>query len=350
MLILHDMESQKPAFLPPEWYPQSGVMLTWPHRNSDWIDLIDEVEYCFVLIAREILKVENLLIVCFDPTSVASKLEGFLNKNLVLVQLDSNDTWARDHGPITILKNGKPVLCDFQFNGWGLKFPAGLDNQLTSQLFNSNHFRKEIEYRNLLDFVLEGGSIETDGMGTLLTTENCLLSANRNQKLSKTDIGRFLMDLFGIQRILWLSAGYLAGDDTDSHIDTLARFCNEKTIAYVTCDDPSDEHFEQLKQMELEIKSFRRLDGTPYLLVGLPMADHVIDDNGYRLPATYANFLIINKKVLVPFYHTSKDELVRKMLQNTFPDREVIGIDCSVLIKQHGSLHCVTMQFPEGVL
>ena len=350
MLILHDMESQKPTFLPPEWYPQSGVMLTWPHRNSDWIDHIDEVESCFVLIAREILKEEKLLVVCSDPASVALKLEGSSSENLILVQLDSNDTWARDHGPITILQAGKPVLCDFQFNGWGLKFPAGLDNQLTSQLFNSNHFRKGIEYRNVLDFVLEGGSIETDGKGTLLTTEKCLLSANRNQKMSKSEIGKYLMDVLGIQRILWLSAGYLAGDDTDSHIDTLVRFCNENTIAYVTCDDPSDEHFDQLKQMEKEILSFRRPDGTPYVLVGLPMAEPAFDDSGNRLPATYANFLITNKKVLLPFYQTSKDELAREILQVAFPDREIVGIDCSVLIKQHGSLHCVTMQFPAGVI
>ena len=325
-------------------------MLTWPHENSDWIDLLDEVEKCFILIANEILKNEKLLIICPDPASVVLQLDGSRKNNLTLVQLDSNDTWARDHGAITMIIDGKPVLYDFQFNGWGLKFPANLDNQLTSRMFKMNLFSKDVAYKNLLNFVLEGGSFEADGMGTLLTTEECLLSPNRNQHLSKKEIESFLIKTFDIQRILWLSSGYLAGDDTDSHVDTLARFCNEKTIAYVKCDDPSDEHFSQLKRMEEEIKSFRMLDGTPYQLIALPMADYVEDGQGTRLPATYANFLILNSKVLVPFYSTSKDEIARECVQTAFPGREVIGIECSTLIKQHGSLHCVTMQFPEGVL
>ncbi len=344
------MIADKSKFLPPEWYPQSGVMLTWPHRNSDWIDLLDEVENCFLLIAREILKEEKLLVVCPDPADIASKLDGSNTDNLILVQLESNDTWARDHGPVTLLDNGMPVLYDFQFNGWGLKFPAYLDNQITSQLFQMNLFSKETEYKNLLNFVFEGGSFETDGLGTLMTTEECLLSANRNQKMTKKEIESYLIEVFGIQRVLWLTSGYLAGDDTDSHIDTLARFCNENTIAYVKCDDPSDEHYSQLLLMEEEIKSFRKPDGTPYQLVELPMADYAEDELGARLPATYANFLIINSKVLVPFYLTSMDEIALKILQSAFPGREAVGIDCSTLIKQHGSLHCVTMQFPVGVL
>jgi len=349
-LPLLAMELKRPKFLPPEWYPQSGIMLTWPHKNSDWFNLFDEVEKFFILIANEILKDEKLLVICPDPESVALKLEGSGRSNLILVQLNSNDTWARDHGAITMIINGKPVLYDFQFNGWGLKFPAYLDNQLTSKLFKMNLFSKDVTYKNLLNLVLEGGSIETDGMGTLLTTEKCLLSPNRNQSLSKKEIEFILIETFGIQRVLWLSSGYLAGDDTDSHVDTLARFCNEKTIAYVKCDDPSDEHFNQLMKMEEEIKSYRMLDGTPYQLIALPMADYVEDEHGARLPATYANFLILNSKVLVPFYSTSKDEIARECLQTAFPGREVIGIECSVLINQHGSLHCVTMQFPEGVL
>jgi agmatine deiminase len=344
------MVSESSKFLPPEWYPQSGVMLTWPHSNSDWVDLLDEVESCFIMIAKEILKEEKLLIVCPDPAAVASKLEGSSTQNLILVQLDSNDTWARDHGAVTVLVDGKPVLHDFQFNGWGLKFPAYLDNQLTSQLFKMKRFANEAGYLNLLDFVLEGGSFETDGMGTLLTTAECLLSMNRNQRMSKKEIEAYLVEVFGIQRVLWLSSGYLAGDDTDSHVDTLARFCDENTIAYVKCTDPSDEHYDQLFRMEEEIKSFRRLDGKPYRLIELPMADYVEDESGARLPATYANFLIINNKVLIPFYLTSKDELARESLKTAFPGREVTGIDCSTLIRQHGSLHCVTMQFPEGTL
>lgn len=344
------MVSGRVKFLPPEWYPQSGVMLTWPNKLSDWFDLFDEVEECFILIANEILKHEKVLIVCSNPVSVSSKLSIPVPENLILVHLDSNDTWARDHGPVTVFVDGCPVLFDFLFNGWGLKFPAFLDNQLTSRLYYMNLFHHDVRYENKLDFVLEGGSFESDGMGTLLTSEKCLLSVNRNQKMSKKDIEIFLIETFDIQRILWISAGYLAGDDTDSHIDTLARFCNESTIAYVKCDDPSDEHYLQLKLMEEEIQSFRMLDGTPYQLIELPMANYVEDEKGLRLPATYANFLILNQIVLIPYYSTSKDEIARISLQKAFADREVIGIECSTLIKQHGSLHCVSMQFPVGVL
>lgn len=324
--------------------------MTWPHEKSDWSDLIDEVEDCFIQIANEILKDEKLLLVCQDATSIALKFEESKKSNLIVVQLDSNDTWARDHAAITLIDNDIPVLLDFQFNGWGLKFPSNLDNQLTSALFRMGAFMDKVSYDNRLNFVLEGGSIESDGQGTLLTTEKCLLSRNRNEKYSKAEIESYLIKTFELQRVLWLSSGYLSGDDTDSHIDTLARFCNEKTIAYVSCDDPSDEHFNQLKQMEEEILAFSQMDGTPYNLVALPMADFIEDETGRRLPATYANFLIMNKKVLIPFYSSQKDENARSILQTAFPEREVIGIDCSTLIKQYGSLHCVTMQFPVGVI
>lgn len=344
------MESYKSKFLPPEWYPQSGIMVTWPHEKSDWFDLLEEVTNCFALISNEILKEEKLLVVCSDPNSVIQKFDKSLVHNLVLVQLDSNDTWARDHGPITVFVDGKPELYDFQFNGWGLKFPSCHDNQLTHHIFEKGIFSGDVSYRNYLDFVFEGGSFETDGLGTLLTTEACLLSINRNQKLSKKEIEVYLINEFNLIRVLWLSSGYLAGDDTDCHIDTLARFCNEKSIAYVKCEDPSDEHYDELNAMEKEIISFRTLDGDPYDLIALPMADCVLDDFGKRIPATYANFLIINNKVLIPFYSTSKDEIARIRLQKAFPEREVVGVECSTLIQQHGSLHCVTMQLPLGVL
>jgi agmatine/peptidylarginine deiminase len=201
----------------------------------------------------------------------------------------------------------------------------------------------------MLHCVLEGGSIESDGKGTILTTAECLLSENRNDHLSQEEIEDYLKLIFGAERILWLNNGYMAGDDTDSHIDTLARFCSEDTIAYVQCTDPNDEHFEELKLMEEELQTFRTLDGKPYRLVALPMADAVVDGDD-RLPATYANFLIINEAVLVPTYHSPKDKIALQQIQTAFPDREVIGINCLSLIKQHGSLHCVTMQFPKGII
>jgi len=228
-----------------------------------------------------------------------------------------------------------------------LKFPANHDNQITRQLYESKVFSSETVYQNMLHIVLEGGSIETDGEGTILTTSRCLLSANRNDYKSRAEIADYLSMIFGAKRVLWLNHGYLAGDDTDSHIDTLARFCDSETIAYVQCTDSNDEHFEELSNMENELGKFKTLAGKPYRLISLPMAEPVYYE-GERLPATYANFLIINGAVLLPFYNSLLDEIAKQQLQKAFPDREIIGIDCRPLIKQHGSLHCVTMQLPAG--
>lgn len=334
---------------PAEWVDQSGVMLTWPHQNTDWAEILEEVEACFIEITMAIAEREKVLIICPDQNELAKKLVNCNKGNIIYAEIQSNDTWARDHGAITVFIDNKTTLYDFTFNGWGMKFPSNHDNQITASLFYQDFFREDINYKNLHNLVLEGGSLESDGAGTLLTTRQCLLSKNRNQYLSESQLDSELKKLFGIQQVLWLSSGYLAGDDTDSHIDTLARFCDASTIAYVKCDDLSDEHYLELKIMEQELSAFRTLSGKPYNLIPLPMADQVLEGED-RLPATYANFLIINGAVLVPFYNSPKDKIAEQQLQKAFPEREIIGIDCTSLIKQHGSLHCVTMQFPEGVL
>lgn len=343
------MKQNSNIVLPPEWYPQSAVQLTWPHEETDWCPMLEEVIPCFVAIAREVVKREKLLVVCRDVESVKQQLGDVDYSRVIFRTIPSNDTWARDHGPISVLKGGKPYIYDFQFNGWGLKYAANFDNMITSELYSELVFPAKVKYRNYLDFVLEGGSIESDGQGTLLSTEGCLRAPNRNEKLYFEEIDDRLKKMFGLRRVLWLSHGHLAGDDTDGHVDTLARFCNEDTIAYVSCRDEADEHYEELMSMEKELEDFRTLDGRPYRLVPLPMAERV-EWEGERLPATYANFLIINGAVLVPFYNSPRDEEARAILQEVFPDREVVGIDCLPLIKQHGSLHCVTMQYPEGFI
>lgn len=329
--------------LPPEWAPQQLVQLTWPHEQTDWVDMLDEVNQCFVDIARNIVQHEKLLVVCKDSKQIKTLLKGTDFSKITFVELPTNDTWARDHGGITVLEDGKKAIYDFAFNGWGKKFEAKLDNQITKALHEKQVFGRDVIYRNCLDFVLEGGSIESDGEGTLLTTSTCLLSDNRND-LSKEVIETRLKNYFGLHRVLWLNHGYLAGDDTDSHIDTLARFCDVSTIAYVKCEDETDEHYIELKKMEEELMQFRTVSGNFYRLIPLPMADTVYDDE-IRLPATYANFLIINDAVLVPTYQSPKDEIALKQLGQAFPDRKIIGINCLPLIKQHGSLHCVTMQY-----
>jgi agmatine/peptidylarginine deiminase len=331
--------------LPAEWEPQNAILLTWPHAGTDWKDNLDEVVPCFVALAREILKRENLLIVCPAANEVKQALGEVDYSRITFCEIPSNDTWARDHGPISIFVNEVPYILDFTFNGWGLKFPANQDNQITRRLYEKEAFSAEMVYQSMLHIVLEGGSIESDGEGTILTTKQCLLSVNRNEYKSKAEIADYLGMIFGAHRILWLNHGYLAGDDTDSHIDTLARFCDKDTIAYVQCTDESDEHFTELSLMEKDLQKFSTAEGKPYRLIPLPMAEPVYFD-GERLPATYANFLIINAAVLLPFYDSPTDEVAQQKLQEVFPDREIVGIDCRPLIKQHGSLHCVTMQIP----
>lgn len=356
-----DMMETRATHLPAEWYPQSGVQLTWPHADTDWCDILHEVDECYVRMALEIAMRERLLIVTPEPERVNALLQERLPKkaldNITLHQMPTNDTWARDHGFITLLTTTGPSLLDFQFNGWGKKFQADQDNLICRRMqslasdHNSPTPILKGGYVDHLDFVLEGGSIESDGRGTILTTQECLLAPNRNQPLSQDEIEQRLKSAFNAERILWLCHGYLAGDDTDSHIDTLARLCPNDTIAYVQCLDKEDEHYEALHAMEQQLSEFRTIDGRPYKLVPLPMAAPEYDEDGQRLPATYANFLVVNGAVLMPTYrHPELDEQAKKQLQKAFPKHEIVGIDCRVLIEQHGSLHCCTMQFPMGVV
>ena len=329
---------------PAEWAPQQFVQLTWPHADTDWAYMLDEVQACFKNIAREVAKRQQLLIVAPDVEDVRRQIADVVNMaNVTLVELPSNDTWARDHGGITIFEDGKPVILDFQFNGWGLKFASDKDNLITERLHCGGHLFGEL--RNCRNFVFEGGSIESDGEGTLLTTSECLLSPNRNATMSRADIEKYLLDTLGARQLLWLDHGYLAGDDTDSHIDTLARLCPDNTILYVKCDDEADEHYEALHRMEAQLKTFRALSGEPYRLIALPMARPAFEDDE-RIPATYANYLVINGAVLVPTYATDLDAIALAQVQKAFPQHEIVGIDCQALIRQHGSLHCVTMQYP----
>jgi agmatine deiminase len=336
--------------LPAEWEPQDAVLLAWPHEGSDWLPCIEVVEPVFINLVREIIRFEKVILVAPDIEDVRRKLSSAqigLDK-VSLYQIPTNDTWSRDFGPITVLEDGRPKLLDFTFNGWGLKFPADLDNQVTRRLHQANAFGDTPMMT--CGLTLEGGSIESDGRGTLLTTSECLLNANRNPHLTREQIEESLSRLFGCQKILWLENGYLAGDDTDSHIDTLARLCPNNTILYVCCDDENDEHYPALQAMAAELQAFRTIDGQPYRLIPLPWPQARYDEEGYRLPATYANYLVINQAVLVPTYNDPQDAHALSAIGQAFPDRAIIGVHCLPLILQHGSLHCVTMQLPKGIL
>jgi agmatine deiminase len=336
--------------LPAEWEDQDGVLLAWPHPRSDWAPDLHLVEPAFAAIIAAVSRFETALVLVADEMLVRGRLReaGARMENVHLVELETNDTWARDFGPIAVLEQGRPRLLDFGFNGWGLKFAADLDNQVSRNLHAAGHFGTvPMETPGL---ILEGGSIESDGHGTILTTAPCLLEANRNPHLDRKELEARLLRLLGGERLLWIENGYLAGDDTDSHVDTLARLAPDDTILYVRCDDPADEHFGALQAMEEELQALRTADGRPYRLVPLPWPRPCHDPEGNRLPATYANFLVINGAVLAPVYHDPADEAALTAIGRAFPGREIIGIDCRPLILQHGSLHCVTMQLPRGVL
>jgi agmatine deiminase len=337
------------TYLPPEWEIQDGVLLSWPHKETDWADMLPEVSDCYKSIARAITEDEDLIIVAPDIDTVKSSLSGINSPRIHYYKLPTNDTWARDFGPITVMRDGQPVLLDFKFNAWGLKFAADKDNLINSRLDLYEAFKCKLE--NHLDMVLEGGSIESDGNGTLMTTTHCLLSPNRNGAWSKEEIDAKLKEVLGVTKILWLENGLIEGDDTDGHIDTLARFTPGNTIMYTGCNEAPSRQYYALNKMEEELKTFTNADGKHYNLIKLPLPDPIQDKDGNLLPATYANFLIMNNQVLVPIYNQpEKDELALAIIKIAFPDKKIKGIDCNPLIKQHGSLHCATMQFPQNVL
>ncbi|MBI5017644.1 MAG: agmatine deiminase family protein [Deltaproteobacteria bacterium] len=337
--------------LPAEWEPQDGVLLAWPHAATDWAPVLEQVVPVFVDLAAEISRFERVVVVADDPAAAESGLRrsGAQRERVEVRSAPLNDTWARDFGPIAVEDEDgeRLLLLDFAFNGWGLKFPADQDNRITRRLADGGAFAVPVRSVGL---VLEGGSIEGDGRGTILTTSECLLGPNRNPHLDRAGVEAVLRAELGADRFLWLQNGHLVGDDTDAHVDTLARFAPGDTIVHVACDDPGDEHFEVLRRMEDELRGFRTRQGRPYRLIPLPWPAPVADGDGRRLPATYANFLVLNGAVLVPTYRDRRDAEALAAVARAFPGREVIGLDCRPLVLQHGSLHCVTMQLPKGVL
>lgn len=311
-----------------EWSEQKGVVLAFPEEDTDWSAYLEEARLCVVSIVEAIIGFEPVYLLCKEPE--ICKKYFVKTRFLHFIQANYNDTWMRD----CIALSTSHGYVDFTFTGWGGKFDAHLDNQLNT-LLNKQGVLIPMKKN---DFILEGGSIESDGKGTVLTTSLCLHNPNRNSNYSKEDVEVKLHDTLGIDTVLWLENGELAGDDTDGHIDTLARFCNEHTIAYVGTPHKEDEHYASLHSMQEELKAFNN-----YTLVALPFVPAQYYE-GERLPATYANFLIINGAVLVPTYGVKEDEQALEILKNVFTDRKVIGLDCQVLIRQHGSLHCMTMQ------
>lgn len=318
-----------------EWEKQDSLLFVLPHKNTDWCEYLDEILFSYKAFISAVAKFQKCFVLCSDIKEARELLSGI--DNLYLFEIPTNDTWIRDFGAIDVIKNEKIISYDFTFNAWGGKFESTLDNDANSKLFKQigGNLQK-------IPLVLEGGSIDCNGKGVMLTTSRCLLEENRNSSLTKEKIDEELKNLFGLQKIIWFENGFLKGDDTDSHVDTLARFINEDTIAYTTCEDKHDEHFEELKKMENELKF------TEFNLLPLPLPKPQIYNNE-RLPATYANFVFINGALIVPTYNDKNDAMVLRSLKNALPYLEVIGLDARVFIRQHGSLHCATMNRFSGL-
>ena len=330
------------TLLPAQWEDQEFVQITFPHKKTDWIEYFDDAINTFLNITKAIQKYQKVLIIANELSFVKSLFKN--KKNLTFVKIDSNDTWSRDFGGITVKNNDTYTVLDFKFNAWGKKFKYKKDNNITKSL-KLKGLLKQYKHKSI-NFVLEGGSIDSNGTGIIMTTSKCLLEKNRNPHLNKNSIEKVLIETLGAKKILWLNSGLLKGDDTDSHIDTLARFVNENTIVYQTCTDKNDDNYNSLKLMQNELKSFTNLKEQKFNLIALPSIKKIIYENE-QLPATYANFLIINNAVLVPIYNDKNDTIALDIFKKIFPKRDIVGINCTTLIKQHGSLHCVTMQYPK---
>ena len=331
--------------VPAEWERQQCVLMSFPHEETDWHNPNNKSDLeaslsPFIRIAQAIAYAQAVYIICKDKNKISSMFCS--TQNMTFIEIPTNDTWIRDYGYISIIEDEEKKLLDFTFDGWGGKFEATLDNSVNKALHKKGYMG--ITPLESIDFVLEGGSIESDGEGTILTTTACLCNPNRNGGLAKKQVEKKLQQMLGTQKVLWLDYGYLAGDDTDSHIDTLARFVNKETIMYIKCDNKEDEHYEALQKMEEQLKTFKTIEGNPYTLIALPMTDAIYNSKKERLPATYANFLITNKALIYPTYSDKNDKIVHEIFTGLFPSKEIIPINCLKLIEQGGSLHCSTMQ------
>ncbi|RDI99500.1 agmatine deiminase family protein [Dyella solisilvae] len=337
--------------LPAEWEPQSAVLIAWPHAGTDWADRLAEVETTYVALAAAVTRFQPLVIVVSGHElrlRVQSLLtgEGVDLSKVRFVELPYDDTWLRDSGPITLTADGGGFqLTDFRFTGWGGKFGAEQDDALIAGLVDEGVFGKAAHKR--IDWALEGGGIESDGVGTVLTTWRCL--TQRHPEQSREEMSAILADSLHARRVLWLDYGYLEGDDTDAHIDTLARFAPGDRIVFQACDDTQDPHHDELRRMGDELAALRTPDGRPYQLHPLPWARPIIDE-GRRLAASYANYLIVNGAVLVPAYGDVADDEAARIIGLAHPGREIVQVPCRPLIWQNGSLHCITMQLPAGIV
>ncbi len=339
--------------LPAEWVKQQQILLTWPHQRTDWGTQLTAIDAVYKELAKHISLYEQVTIICYDEEHKLHvqnilRREPLVNLNAIqCVCIPTNDVFIRDYGPLTVFADSvQKYYLDFLFNAWGEKYDFTYDKKVTENLYQQNILTNGKLLA--INFVLEGGSIEIDDRGNLLTTTRCLLHQARNAGYKQEDIDQFLKNYLGVKNVLWLHHGELIGDDTDSHIDNLARFTPANAILYTTCTNPQDPHYAPLKAMEAELQQMNQEKNLQLELFPLPLPEPVFDASGSRLPASYANFLIINGAVLVPIYGDKKTDLfAQEQIAHCFPDRKIIPILSRALVEQYGSIHCASIQIPE---
>jgi agmatine deiminase len=333
--------------MPAEWEAHQATWLSWPHKLESWPGHFEPVEPAYAEIVRALAGCERVHINVLDAAH-QRRVEGILGRKGVTGDIrfhrfPTNDAWCRDHGAIFLVRNGgdAPLAAvDCDFNGWGGKYPPfDLDSRIAERM------ARELQVpRFPAEMVLEGGSIDTNGAGTLLTTEQCLLHPNRNPSMNRAAIERRLKELFGLEQILWLGDG-IVGDDTDGHVDDLTRFVARDAVVTVVADDRDPENRPQLAANRARLGRMRLADGTPLKVIELPMPSPKFCE-GQRLPASYANFYIANGAVLLPTFRDPMDAEAARILATVFPGRKVVPIDCLDIVYGLGTIHCLTQQVP----
>jgi len=338
--------------MPAEWAPHDGTFLGWPHELTDWPGKFAPIPWAFAEIVRHLARSEKVFLLV-ENRAAESRVKSILGKsaanldNLQFLRVPTDRGWMRDSGPVCIKNNsGEVAFNHFVFNGWA-KYPNHKkDAQAVTRINQSLRRKTFLPTHNRRRVVLEGGSIDVNGLGTLLTTEECLQSKiqERNPGFSKQDYEEVFRNYLGITNVLWLKNG-IAGDDTHGHVDDLSRFVNANTVATIVEENPSDANYGPLQENLALLKSMKDQDGTPLRVETLPMPAPVFFD-GQRLPASYANFYIANKIVLVPVFNDPNDRVALNTLAKLFPTREVVPIYCRDLVLGLGTIHCMTQQFP----
>ena len=342
--------------MPAEWEPHQGTLLTWPHDASHWPGLFETVPSIFARMVKELEMGEEVHIVTHDEeveNSVKAEMKkaGVIGKNVRFHRIPSNFAWARDHGPI-VVKNEKSerLFLDWGFNAHGNQWEHDLDDKIPSALAKDMNVPSK-----KLPMILEGGSIDVNGLGTLMTTENCLLNPNRNPTMTKAEIEQTLKNELGLTNILWLGEG-IQGDDTSGHIDDLTRFVGPKTVVTIVCDDPKDPDYKPLQENLKRLKTMADQDGNALEIIPLTQPKPVMimreagtgkpSETGFRIPASYANFYIGNECVLLPVWNDPNDDAAIETLKKCFPTRRIVPIDSRILTWGWGSFHCLTQQIP----